>query len=224
MAVRGQELQQSAVIRCRSTSQRPEADPLTCGFSVGVAAGALCEDVSLAPKRLRSAFQQGLSVRLADSSVLVAEVELDTLNDDLVIASDPCTKPLQQISRDWRFLGQEQASAVFSSVLDGLRRARKGKNETCILDSRPSPARRATVYVIFDDLSIRRVVVLSIDEQTVPSQNSFVQVSVVARDSAKSEITLTGQQRTAPCRDALRVTNAFQSKLKRPVLSRDSAG
>ena len=159
-------------------------------------------DVGAAP--IAVCLSPRVSVRFTDSSVLVAEVALDTVDDMLVRVDDPCKKPLQRIARDWRFLEQDQAVAVFRSVLDGLQRSRKREFDMCILDSRPSPARRAEVYVVVDDSLFRRIIVLSKDEQTIPSRNSFVQVAVVSRDSANSGIALMGQQRLAPCRDALR--------------------
>lgn len=207
-AVIGQSDRSRPAVRCRIAPELREADPLTCGFVIGTAAGPLCEDVSLAPRRMRSAFQQGVAVSLADSSVLVAEVRLDTLDDNFVVVTDPCAKPLQGISRDWRFLPQDRAVAVFRSVVDYLERSRKAPSVTCVLDSRPPPARRSYVLVVVDESATRRIVVLSKDEQTVPSTNSFVQVVVVPIDSASEKIRLMGSQRFAPCQDALKLAES----------------
>lgn len=167
-----------------------------------------CEDVSLSPRRLRSAFQQRVAVSLGDSSVLVAEVKLDSLDEYFVVVTDPCTKALQGVSRDWRFLPQDRAVAVFRSVVDNLERSRKASVVTCVLDSRPAPARRSYVLVVVDDSATRRLVVLSKDEQTVPSTNSFVQVAVAPIDSASQKIRLTRSQRFAPCQEALKLTES----------------
>ncbi len=197
------------VVQCRQAPATPDDDPLTCGLRVGVAAGAVCEDVSLAPRRMRGAFLQGVSIRLRDSSIVVGEVSLDTVDDNLVVSSDPCGKPLQHIARDWRYLPQTDASAVFKGVLQVLQRGRSAPFTTCVLDSRPSPARRSTVYVVVDDAAVRRIAVLSQDQETVPSRNSFVQFTVNARDSVHPDIQIVGRQRIAPCQEALRLAESF---------------
>lgn len=186
----------------------PNADPLTCGLALGRAAGRICDVESLAPRRLRTAFLQGVSIRLADSSVLVAEVSLDTLDENFMVAGDPCDKPVLTITRDWRFLSQRQAAAVFKEILELVRLSRSLPFDACVLDSRLPPARRSTVYVVLDDSASRRILALSEDQQSVPSRNSFVQFSVFPRDSAKRPIAVTGSQRIAPCREALRLAES----------------
>ena len=152
---------------------------------------------------MRSAFVQGVGFRLADSSILVAEVALDTLGDDFLAVGDPCQRPVQLITRDWRFLARQDALAKFRSALDQLRQSGARPFDACVVDSRTQPVRRSAVYVVLDDALARRILVLSRDDSAETSQSNFVQFSASPLDNLHREIVITGQQRIVACDDAL---------------------
>lgn len=193
----------SRVVRCSNLAGASGSEQLSCGLLLGAPAGKLCDDAGLQPHRMRSAFMQGVGFRLADSSVLVAEVALDTLGDDFLAVGDPCQRPVQLITRDWRFLARHEALAKFRSALDQLRRSGARPFDACVVDSRTQPVRRSVVYVVVDDSLARRTLVLSRSDSAETTQNNFVQYSASPLDNLHRDIVITGQQRMVACDDAV---------------------
>ncbi len=193
----------SLIARCDRIVGDAKIDPLVCGLTLGEPVRLLCSQVRLSPFRMMSPFSQGVRFIFPDSSILIADVALASVDEDESFASDPCHRPIRAISREWQFLARQTAQSVFSSTISILQEVSKSPKDLCVVQGSNPQRRGSAAFFVRDEAQRRQVVVMSLNDAENSVQSSSVRLFVALRDSAERPLSIAQSQKVVPCSELL---------------------